>query len=94
MHDATAQKKPRNRQNLDLIGLIADEVEARIAERISTGKRLFKVKEAAEYLGCSENQVRAFIANGRVDCVAIDGHARLDRRDLDLMIDRSKGEAL
>ena len=63
-------------------------------------KRLLTDVEAALYLGISRSTVRALIANGylpRVQPPATDGRGgparvlRIDRKDLDAFIERSKG---
>jgi excisionase family DNA binding protein len=56
-------------------------------------KRLFKVPEAAEYLGCSNSQIRNYIAQGKLRNVSLDSHQRIDREDLDRLIEDSKAVA-
>jgi excisionase family DNA binding protein len=58
------------------------------------GKRLFKVPEAAEYLGCSPSQVRNYVAQGKLPNVSLDSHVRVDKADLDRMIEESKRVAV
>ena len=55
------------------------------------GRRLMRVREAAEYLGSSPWRVRQLIANRRIPFVQDgDGPFWLDIRDLDSFIERSK----
>jgi excisionase family DNA binding protein len=55
------------------------------------GRRLVRVREAAEYLGWSPWKVRQLIAARRIPFVQDgDGPFSLDLRDLDSFIERSK----
>ena len=61
------------------------------AKQPGYGRRLVRVREAAEYLGSSPWRVRQLIANRRIPFVQDgDGPFWLDIRDLDSFIERSK----
>jgi excisionase family DNA binding protein len=49
-------------------------------------KRLYKVPEAAEYLGMSPSQVRNLIALGKLRNVSLDSHARIAFEDLEQLV--------
>ena len=53
-------------------------------------KRLFTVREAAEYLGRSEAAIYELAAKGRLPVVRLDRRIQFDVRDLDLLIETKK----
>ena len=53
-------------------------------------KRLYSIKEAAEYLGRTEHALRSLIHNGKVPIVRIDRRIQLDINDLDDLIEKNK----
>jgi excisionase family DNA binding protein len=55
------------------------------------GPRLLTVAAAAEFLAISEASVRRLIERGELPAVKAFSSIRLDSRDLDAWIDRSKG---
>ena len=60
-------------------------------KKISPGRRLVRVREAAEYLGSSPWKVRRLIADRRIPFVQDgDGPFWIDIRDLDSFIERNK----
>lgn len=82
-----------------LVEMIADAVAARIREPPPKTvpvqqKRLVTVKEAATYMGCSPRTIRRLIDVGRLERVGTDRFIRIDRVDLDRLIDHSKDRAL
>jgi excisionase family DNA binding protein len=81
-----------------LVEMIADAVAARIMEpppkTAPVQKRLVTVKEAAMYMGCSPRTIRRLIDGGRLERVGTDRFIRIDRVDLDELIDHSKDRAL
>src|SRR5579859_1448242 len=81
-----------------LVEMIADAVVARIMEppykTVPGQKRLVTVKEAATYMGCSPRTIRRLIDGGRLERVGTDRFIRIDRVDLDRLIDHSKDRAL
>jgi excisionase family DNA binding protein len=79
-----------------LVEMIADAVAARIMEPPpkTVPVRLVTVKEAATYMGCSPRTIRRLIDGGRLERVGTDRFIRIDRVDLDRLIDHSKDRAL
>lgn len=77
-------------------------IAAAVAERIMepppktapVQKRLVTVKEAATYMGCSARTIRRLIDGGQLERVGTDRFIRIDRVDLDRLIDDSKDRAL
>lgn len=62
-----------------------------VQKRTSPGRRLVRVREAAEYLGSSPWKIRQLIAHRRIPFVQDgDGPFWLDIRDLDSFIERNK----
>jgi len=60
-------------------------------KKASPGRRLVRVREAAEYLGSSPWKVRQLIADRRIPFVQDgDGPFWVDIRDLDSFIERNK----
>jgi excisionase family DNA binding protein len=55
-------------------------------------KRLYTVKEAAQFLGRSEWSVRELIWAGKLPCVKVGRRRHLDIYDLDSFIERNKVE--
>lgn len=53
-------------------------------------KRLFTVKEAAEYLGRSEWSVRELIWGGSLPCIKAGRRVHLDINDLEIWIEQHK----
>ena len=53
-------------------------------------KRLYRIEEAAEYLGRSTWSVRRLIWNGELPQVRAGGRVHVDVRDMDTFIDRNK----
>jgi hypothetical protein len=76
-----------------------DTIEDRIARRVvemldqrdpNIRQRLMTLKQAATYLGMTQNALRAKAAIGRIPTVAIDRNTRFDVRELDKLIERTK----
>lgn len=93
------QLQPRpNTQLALLIGLIArqvaERVEEQVAERISHAAPiqpvLLSVKDAAVYLGRSEQSIQHLIFARELPVVRVGRRVHLDRRDLDLWIEKNK----
>jgi hypothetical protein len=67
---------------------------ARKLERMAgMQQRLMDVKDAAKYLGMTEDALR-HKAGVDIPCVRIDGRLRFDRRELDRWIDRAPREGV
>jgi len=78
-----------------ILDAIAEAVAAKLEPRIASAKpiqpRLLTVKQAGEYLGCSEASVYHQVSEGKLPVVRRDRRVFLDVRDLDRMIDACKG---
>lgn len=57
-------------------------------------KRLYTIREAAEFLGRSEEAVRTLCEKGKLPVVRIDRRIQLDVRDLELVIELHKQPAV
>ena len=95
----TYQLQPRpNTQLALLIALIAQQVAERVqeqvAERIAHATPvqpvLLSVKDAAVYLGRSEQSIQHLIFSRELPVVRVGRRVHLDRRDLDLWIEKNK----
>jgi excisionase family DNA binding protein len=80
-----------------LVQAIADRVMAKIRPELSEGipssrvqPALFSVKEAAVYLGRSEQAVQHLIFQRDLPVVRVGRRVHLDRRDLDAWIEKNK----
>jgi excisionase family DNA binding protein len=80
-----------------LVQAIADRVMAKIRPELSGGvpssrvqPALFSVKEAAVYLGRSEQAVQHLIFQRDLPVVRVGRRVHLDRRDLDAWIEKNK----
>lgn len=80
-----------------LVQAIADRVMAKIRPELSGGvpssrvqATLFSVKEAAVYLGRSEQAVQHLIFQRDLPVVRVGRRVHLDRRDLDTWIEKNK----
>lgn len=61
--------------------------------RVEVAPRLFTIVRAAAYLGCGRGRVYKLIETGHLRPVRVgDGPAKIDVRDLDALIERSKGK--
>lgn len=80
----------------DLISAIADEVSKRIAPEIAKMSpvviqpALLDVKQAAVYLGRSEQAIQHLIFNKELPVVRVGRRVHLHRVDLDKWIERNK----
>jgi len=63
-------------------------------EKAHSRKRLYSIKEAGEYLGRTVWAMRHLIWNNVLPSVRIGGRVHVDRGDMDLLIERSKTNAL
>jgi excisionase family DNA binding protein len=64
---------------------LAREIGDRILEQLraaAPGKELYTLPEAAEFLACSENKVRALVESGKLRRVMIDARPRFRRQHL------------
>ena len=68
----------------------AEELVAIVLRKINRTKRLYSVAEAAEYLGCSAQQVRNLVVSQELPNASFDSHIRIDAEDLDKMIEARK----
>ena len=75
-----------------LCGLMADSTDRERTDLglASADQRLLTVLAAARYLGVTEWAVRRWISQRRVPFVKLGRCTRLDRHDLDRLIERSK----
>lgn len=94
------QLQPRpNTQLAILIGLIAHQVAERVEEQIAerfahsapaVQPVLLSVKDAGVYLGRSEQSIQHLIFSHELPVVRVGRRVHLDRRDLDLWIEKNK----
>lgn len=80
-----------------LVQIVFDRVMAQIRESMQSAggtSRLLTIKQAASHMGCSTRTIRRLIDTGRLDRVGSDRFIRVERRDLDRLIDDSKERAL
>ena len=82
-----------------LVSAIAEEVAAKVKSEIASHVQhlavrvqptLLNVKEAAVYLGRSEQSVQHLIFEKELPVVRVGRRVHLDRRDLDAWIERNK----
>lgn len=71
-----------------LIEAIANAVALKLERMAGMHQRLMDVKDAARYLGMTEDALR-HKSGVDIPCVRMDGKLRFDRRDLDRVIDRA-----
>lgn len=81
--------------NIDqVLDAIAEAVAEKLSTRISNARplqpRLLTVKQAAEYLGCSEASVYHQVKDGKLPVVRRDRRVFLDVRDMDRVIEECK----
>lgn len=70
---------------------IAERVVAVLEARAATSpQRLMSLRQAAKYLGLTEEALRSKAAIGRIPVVSIDSNRRFDVQDLDRLIDKNK----
>lgn len=72
--------------------ILAREIGDRILEQLraaAPAKELYTQREAAEFLACSEAQIRNFAENGKLPLVKIDSRPRFRRRDLLRLVEQS-----
>jgi excisionase family DNA binding protein len=96
----TLQVQPRpNSQLAFVINLIAQQVAERVEEQVlehleQAAPRvqpvLLSVKDAAIYLGRSEQAIQHLIFSHELPVVRVGRRVHLDRRDLDLWIEKNK----
>ncbi len=79
-----------------LLDELADRLAARLEARLGVDRngtvepRLLTVKQAAEYVGRSEQAVQHLISGGKVPSVRSDRRVFIDRHDLDRWIELNK----
>ncbi len=56
----------------------------------SNGKRLYSIKESAEYMGRTPWAIRHLVWNGVLPSVQIGRRVQIDIRDMDTLIERNK----
>jgi len=69
---------------------ITEAVTRKLTARGHMTKRLYQVHEAAEYMGCSPQQVRNWIAGGKLQNVSLDARSRVDLTDMARLIEEGK----
>ena len=67
---------------------ITEAVARRLPQHVA--KRLYTVAEAAEYMGCSAQQVRNWITAGKLHNVSLDARARVAIEDMQRLIEEGK----
>jgi excisionase family DNA binding protein len=70
---------------------IADEVTARLRGEAVIQPALLTVKQAAVYLGRSEQSIQHLIFNRELRVVRVGRRVHLHKRDLDAWIEKNKG---
>jgi hypothetical protein len=73
--------------NLDIL---ADRIAAKLRDLPT--KRILNLRDAALYLGVTEDALRHKVYNGKISTVDFDNRIRFDRHDLDRMIEASKNK--
>jgi excisionase family DNA binding protein len=92
IHELNGPSGNQSRQTVDLfLDAIADAIADRLEYRQSTRQRVLNSEKAAEYLGISENQIYNLVSDGRLTPVRFDRRIRFDVRDLDALIEETKG---
>lgn len=69
---------------------ITEAVTRRMTARGHVSKRLYRVHEAAEYMGCSPQQVRNWVTAGKLPNVSLDTRVRVDLADMVRLIEEGK----
>lgn len=92
-----SDKRPTNsnRQDIDLISVLASRVADEVCRRQASNgdgpkQRLLTVAQAAIYLGRSEDAIRHMIGSGKIRPVRGDRRISIDVRDLDDWITTNK----
>ena len=67
---------------------ITEAVARRLPQHVT--KRLYTVQEAAEYMGCSQQQIRNWITAGKLPNVSLDARARVAIEDMQRLIEEGK----
>lgn len=75
-------KEPTRSPGDALVEAIADAVALRLERMAGMQQRLMDVKDAARYLGMTEDALR-HKASAEIPCVRVDGKLRFERRELD-----------
>ena len=71
--------------------IIARRVVELLEQRAAIApQRLMSLRQAAKYLGLTEEALRSKAAIGRIPVVLIDSNRRFDVQDLDRLIDKNK----
>ena len=69
---------------------VADRLASRLAERLAAAASPaahFRVKEAAEYSGLSEDSIRSLLTSGKLTALRpVPGRVVIDRRELDALL--------
>ena len=92
--------QPRPNTNFDLVitliaRAVAERVEEQVIDRLehmapAVQPVLLSVKDAAVYLGRSEQSIQHLIFSHELPVVRVGRRVHLDRRDLDLWIEKNK----
>jgi excisionase family DNA binding protein len=69
---------------------LADAIVRRVETMQSQRRRVYKLDQAAEYLGISDNAVYDLVRTGKLRPVHLDSRNRFDIRDLDKLVDEMK----
>ena len=94
----TIQPRPNSKvaQAIDLFASkVAERVEEKVIERLEhmapqIQPALLSVRDAATYLGRSEQSIQHLIFSHELPVVRVGRRVHLDRRDLDLWIEKNK----
>lgn len=93
-HARDERKRQRMSAAEQFIDAIADAVarrlESKLAQSHGTGRRLFTVDEAAEYLGYTPAAIRHMVAKDQLPSVRVGRSLRFDIADLDRWIEEHK----
>lgn len=90
----SSNQPPDARDTIEqFLSAIADAIADRLEHRQQTRRRLLTLEEAADYLAMSENQVLNLIAEGKLKRSNLDRRVRVDIRELDRLIEETKGHS-
>ena len=71
---------------------VADAIADRLEHRQEARRRLLDMDQTTEYLGLSQDGIYRLVSDRKLTPVRIDRRMRFDVRELDVLIERGKGE--
>ena len=84
--------QPDPRDTLELfLNAMADAIADRLEQRHDARRRLLDVAQTAEYLGMTESAVYNLVSDGKLSPVRFARRIRFYIRDLDKLIEETKG---